>query len=134
MKDVVSKHSGSDAAQIANLYLAQIALSKGETDAAVKLFEEFVKKNKGTVLAGGAQLSLYQLRMTSDPKAVIPELEKASQDEKSALPKEAVLALLAEAYEKSGDKAKAMDIYRRIATEFPQTAYASEAQQKINRG
>jgi tetratricopeptide (TPR) repeat protein len=134
LNEVASKHSGSDAAQVASLYLAQIEISKGQTDAAIKRYEEFVKKNAGSLLAGGAQMSIYQLRMATDAKAVIPELEKASQDEKSPLPKESVLTLLAEAYEKSGDKAKAMDIYRRIATEFPQTSYASEAQQKINRG
>lgn len=134
LDDVASKYSRSDAAQIASLYLAQIDLGKGQTDAALKRYEEFVAKNKGSLLAGGAQMSIYQLKIAADPKTAIPELEAASQDEKSLLPKEAVLSLLAEAYEKGGDKAKAMDLYRRIATEFPQTAYASAAQQKINRG
>jgi len=134
LRDVVAKHSSTDAGQIANLYLAQIELSKGKSDEALKLYEEFVKKNSGNLLAGSAQMSVYQLRLAADPKAVIADLEAASQDEKSIVPKESVLSLLAEAYEKSGDKAKSMDVYRRIATEFPQSAYASEAQQKMNRG
>ncbi|MGK2859301.1 MAG: tetratricopeptide repeat protein [Thermoanaerobaculia bacterium] len=134
MKDVVAKHSGSDAAQVANLYLAQIEVSKGQTDAAIKMYEEFVKKNPDSLLAGGAQMSIYQLRMATDPKAVIADLEKASIEASSLLPKETVLTMLAEAYEKSGDKAKSLDIYRRIATEFPQSAYAADAQAKINRG
>lgn len=134
LNDVTSKYSRSDAAQVASLYLAQIDISKGQTDAAIKRYEEFVRKNSGSLLAGGAQMSVYQLRMAADAKSVIPELEKASQDEKSLVPKESVLSLLAEAYEKSGDKARAMDIYRRIATEFPQTPYAADAQQKMNRG
>ncbi|MFA6954752.1 MAG: tetratricopeptide repeat protein [Thermoanaerobaculia bacterium] len=134
LTEVVSKYGRSDAAQVANLYLAQVDVSKGQTDAAIKRFEEFVKKNPDTLLAGGAQMSIFQLRLAADAKAVIPDLEKASQDEKSLLPKEAVLSLLAEAYEKSGDHAKSLDIYRRVATEFPQTAFAAQAQQKINRG
>lgn len=134
LKDVVAKFPRRDAAQVANLYLAQIEATKGQTDSAIKLYEEFVKKNPDSILAGGAQLSVYQLRMAADPKAVIADLEKASMDEKSILPKETTLSMLAEAYEKSGDKAKATDIYRRIATEFPQSAYAEDAQQKMNRG
>ncbi len=134
LRNVIEKYTSSDAAQVANLYVAQIEVSKGQTDAAIKIYEEFVKKNPGSLLAGGAQMSIYQLRMTADPKAVIADLEKASSDPKSVLPKESVLALLADAYEKSGDKAKSLDIYRRIATEFPQSAYAADAQQKMNRG
>lgn len=134
LNDVVSKYGKSDAAQVANLYLAQLEVSKGQTDAAIKRFEAFVAKNSGSLLARGAQLSVYELRLGADAKSVIPDLEKASQDEKSLLPKEAVLSLLAEAYDKSGEHAKSLDIYRRVATEYPQTAFAAEAQQKINRG
>lgn len=133
-RDVVAKYSRSDAAQVANLYIAQIEVSKGQSDSAIKLYEEFVKQNPSNLLASGAQLSVYQLRMAADPKTVIADLEKASMDEKSILPKESILSLLAEAYEKSGDRARSLDVYRRIATEFPQSAYAAAAKQKVDRG
>ncbi len=62
-RDVQSKFSGTDAADVAGLYLARIAVAKGDTRTARALLEEFVDEHDDNVLVGAARFSLYQLRI-----------------------------------------------------------------------
>ena len=66
-------------------------------------------------------LTGYVAFYSSDYKTAIAELQKANQEDPF------ILALLAQAYEKSGDQAKAQELYRRVLTfnnHNPTNAYA----------
>ncbi len=131
-KDVRSKFSGTDAADVAGLYLARIAASRGDTKTARPLLEAFVNDQKGHILAGAARFSLYQMRIEGGEAAQVAievnaELAKAEP----ALPKDSLLVLLAQAYEAQGDATKSREAYRRITTEFPESPYALEAQRRV---
>jgi predicted negative regulator of RcsB-dependent stress response len=133
--EVVDKYGRSDAADIANLYLAQIAVEKGDVASARPRLESFVKEHSDHVLAATAQMSLYEIDLGSGKaKEVVSELEKKMTEEQTILPKDALLALLARAYEMSGDEAKAKDAYQRIINEYPDSPYTIDAQRKVARG
>jgi tetratricopeptide (TPR) repeat protein len=132
LNEILDSHSRTDAAQVASLYLAQIELGRGETDKALSRFESFARKNKSHILAGAAQMSVYELKLEKSAEAVIPELESELATTKSVVPQESIMMLLGKAYEKAGNKEKSQEMYRRVATEFPQSPYASEAQQKTS--
>lgn len=123
---------GSDASDIAGLYLARIAAAKGDVPAARTLLQEFVGAQPDHMLVGGARYSLYQLRIDNgEAVPVINELNAELSKEEPALPADSMLVLLAHAYETQGDTAKSKDVYRRIITEFPDSPYALDAQRRV---
>lgn len=133
-RQVTEKYSGKDAADIADLYLGRIAASRGDIKAAEPKFRKFVDEHSDHLLAGAAQMSLYQLKLGSGATAeVIADVEKQLTAEEPILPKDALLALLARAYETSGNDAKAREAYQRIVNEHPESPYAIDAQRKVAR-
>jgi TolA-binding protein len=132
LKDVRTKHSGTDAADVAGLYLARIAATRGDAKTARTLLEEFVDDHDDHVLVGGARFSLYQMRIEAGEAAqVAVELNAELQKAEPALPGDSLLVLLAQAYETQGNAEKSREAYRRITTEFPESPYAIDAQRRI---
>jgi type II secretory pathway pseudopilin PulG len=131
-KDVQAQFSGTDASDVAGLYLARMAAARGDVKTAQPLLEAFIKDQSDHVLAGGARFSLYQMRIESgDAAAVAVELNAELAKPEPALPGDSLLILLAKAYETQGDAAKSLEAYRRITTEFPESPYAMEAQRRV---
>lgn len=131
-KDVQAKFSGSDAADVAGLYLARLAVQRGEPKVARPLFEKFIDAHDDHTLGAAARYSLYQLRIESGEAAqvsteITAELAKAEP----SLPGDSLLMLLAQAYEMQGNTAKSLEAYRRITTEFPESPYVIEAQRRV---
>jgi hypothetical protein len=131
-KDVQAKFSGTDAADVAGLYLARIAASRGDTKTARPLLEAFVKDQEDHILAGAARFSLYQMRIESGEAAqVAVEVNAELAKPEPALPGDSLLVLLAQAYEAQGDAVKSREAYRRITNEFPESPYVIEAQRRV---
>jgi tetratricopeptide (TPR) repeat protein len=131
-KDVQAKYGSSDAADVAGLYLARIVAARGDTKTARPLLEKFIKDQKDHILVSAARFSLYQMRIEGGEagQAAIElnaELGKADP----VLPGDALLVLLAQAYENQGDATRSREAYRRITTEFPESPYAAEAQKHV---
>ena len=131
--DVRAKYSGSDAADVAGLYVARMAVAKGDVKTARTLLEEFVGDHDDNILVGTARFSLYQLRIENGEAAkVAQELEAEVAKTEPVLPGDSLLVLLAQAYEVQGDAAKSKDAYRRITTEFPESPYVVEAARRAS--
>lgn len=127
-KDVQSGSSGTDAADVAGIYLARIAVTRGDVKTAQALLREFVDDHEENILAGSARFSLYQLRIENGEAAqVAAELEAELSKAEPVLPADTILILLASAWEMQGNKEKSLEAYRRITTEFPESPYAVEA-------
>lgn len=133
-KEVGTKYSGTDAADVAGLYLARFDAGRGDTASAKKLLQDFVSDHPKHFLVGSARYSLYQLRIESnEAPAVVTDVQAqlAKPADQALLPPDTLLVLLAHAYDAQGDIGKSRDAYRRITTEFPDSPYAIEAQRKI---
>ncbi len=132
-KDIRAKYSGTDAGDIAGLYVARIALGKGDVKTARTLLEEFVDDHGDNILVGTAQFSLYQLRIENGEAAqVAQELDAELAKSEPVLPGDSLLVLLAQAYEVQGNLAKSKDSYRRLTTEFPESPYVVEAARRAS--
>jgi len=132
-REVTTKYSGSDAADVADLYLARIDAMKGNTASAQTKLQKFVDDHPKSILVGAARFSLYQLRIENGQATqVVSELQQqiAKPAGDSILPADTMLVLLAHAYDAQGNADKSKDAYRRIVTEFPDSPYAVEAQRK----
>jgi len=127
-KDVRTKYSGSDAADVAGLYLARTAVSKGDVKTARELLEDFVGEHGDNIVARTTRYSLYQLRIENGEAAqVVTEIDAELAKSDPVLPGDALLHLLAQAYEMQGNAAKSKEAYRRITTEFPESPYVVDA-------
>lgn len=130
-KTLREDYSGTDAADVAGLYLARFAASRGDAKTARTLLEAFVDDQEGHILAGTAQYSLYQLRIESgDAAQVVVELNAELARSEPALPADSLLALLASAYDQQGNAAKAEETYRRIVSDFPDSPFAQDARRR----
>jgi TolA-binding protein len=131
-KEVQTNFSGSTAADVAGLYLGRIAAARGDVKTARTNLEEFIDDHEGHFLVGGARYSLYQLRIDNgEAQQVVTELNAELAKAEPALPGDALLNLLAHAYEVQGNSAKARETYRRITTEYPESPYTLEAQRRV---
>jgi len=131
-KDTQAKYSGTDAADVAGLYLARFDAGRGDTAGARKLLQQFISDHPKHVLVGSARFSLYQLRIESgEAGQVANELQAELNKTDPVLPADTLLALLAHSYDAQGNAAKSKEAYRRIATEYPDSPYAVEAQRRI---
>jgi TolA-binding protein len=131
-KEVQTKFAGTDAADVAGLYLARFDAGRGDIAGSRKLLEQFIRDHPKHVLVGSARYSLYQLRIQNGEAAkVANELEAEISKPEPVLPADTLLALLAHAYDAQGNAVKSKEAYKRIATEYPDSPYALEAQRRI---
>ena len=133
-KDVIARFGGTDAADVAGLYLARISAGRGDSATAKKMLQDFVNEHPTHLLVGGARYSLYQMRIDSGEAAqVATELnaELSKPEAEMSLPGDSLLILLAHAYEAQGNEQKTRETYKRIVTEFPESPFALEAQRRV---
>ncbi|HXH37536.1 MAG TPA: tetratricopeptide repeat protein [Thermoanaerobaculia bacterium] len=131
-KDVETGYGGTDAAGVASLYLARMDGDKGDVASAKARLQKFVSDNSKQVLATGALYSLYRLRIDNgEAPKVTQELQAEIAKSEPTLPPDALLTLLAHAWDVQGNADKTKETYRRIVTEFPDSPYALEAQRRI---
>lgn len=123
----------TDAADLAGLYLAQIAAAEGRLDEARELWTDFVDEHGDSILAGEARLNLIGLdRQQGKAEQVVQELNAMLGEGKSPLPQDVILAELGKTLEQVGRPQEAVQVYQRILDEFPQSPYRQEAQQKVS--
>lgn len=130
--ELKSKYSGTDAADVAGLYLARIAVTKNDVATARTNLEQFIGSQKDHILADSARFSLYQLRIENGEAAqVATEITAELAKTEPVLPGDSLLVLLAQAYEVQGDAAKSQEAYKRLTTEHPESPYALDAQRRV---
>lgn len=130
---VQKDYSGTKAADVANIYLARIAAAKGDVATARKLLSDFISDHPKHLLVGAARYSLYQLRIgNGEAPQVTTELNaELAKTTDQVLPPDTLLSLLAQSYDAQGNSEKSKETLRRIATQFPDSPYAIDAQRRV---
>jgi predicted negative regulator of RcsB-dependent stress response len=120
------------AADVAGLYLAQIAADEGRLDEARKLWSDFADEHDDSMLASEARLNLIDLdRKQGKAEAVVQELRGMLETGDAPLPQDVILNELGKTLEQLRRPQEAVQFYQRILDEFPQSPYRQEAQQKV---
>lgn len=131
-KDLKAKYSGTDAADVADLYLARLAAARNDVASAKKLLQVFIADHPKSVLVGAARYSLYQLRIEGgEAPQVVNELNAELGKKEPALSADTLLVLLAHSYDVEGNEQKSHETYKRIVTEYPDSPFALEAQRRV---
>ena len=127
--EVRSDHGGTDAADIAMVYRAELATRGGDLALARELWEEFLERQKDNMLAAEVELNLMSLdRLEGLGDELIIRLNSMlDSPDRNSLPTDVLLNQLAITLEDSGREEEARRAYRRIIDEFPTSPYVDEA-------
>lgn len=131
-EEVRNDYGSSDAADVAGLYLANIAAEEGQLDRARELWTDFVDDHGDNILAGQARVNLIHLdRQQGKGQDLVTRLRADLEKNEPGLPKDLILFELATTQEQLGSKEDAVKTLRRLVEEYPESSFRSDAQQKI---
>ena len=129
---VVDDHKRSDQADMARLYLARIALSRGQADEARTTLVEVTDRQGESFIGRLASLDLLDMRIAAgQTMEVIGELEGMITNESAALPRDLVLFKLGELYYSQSQPDLARGYFEQLAEEFPESPYLASIQQRF---
>jgi predicted negative regulator of RcsB-dependent stress response len=132
LQKVRDDYGSTSSADVAGLYLAQIAASEGKLEDARRLWADFIDDHGDSMLAGEARINLIELdRRQGKGEQVVTDLRAMLEKGDAPLPQDAILNELAKTLEQLKRPQEAVQSYQRIVDEFPQSPYIQEAQQKI---
>jgi tetratricopeptide (TPR) repeat protein len=130
--EVRSSYRFADAADVAGVFLGQIAAEEGDSERARELWSGFVEEHDDHLVADQVRVNLIQLdREQGRGEQLLAELQAmldAAPDERT-LPGDVVLYEIARTHEALGRDDEARAAWQRLADEYPASPYASEARQ-----
>ncbi len=122
----------ADSADVADVYLGEIAADEGQPDRARELWQSFVDAHPDHVLADQVRVNLLHLdRDQGQGEQVASRLEAmlAGPAEDRELPGDVILYELAQTYEGLGKTDQEQASYQRLVEEYPTSPYTSVARQ-----
>ncbi|HZI64671.1 MAG TPA: tetratricopeptide repeat protein [Thermoanaerobaculia bacterium] len=132
LEQVKQEHPRTEAAAVADLYLAGIALEEGDAGTARQLWQAYVAQHDEGMLAAAARMSLLRLdREQGRAEQVAEELRGMLDDAARPLPEDVVLFELAQTLAQLGKAEEAKPLYQRLVDEFPRSPYRSAAEREI---
>lgn len=135
LESLRSEFGNSNAAEVALIYLADIAVRTGNLDEARTNWEEYLSGNAGHMLAAQVQANLFALgREQGRGESVEAELRALLTQTKAALPEDALLYQLGLTLESVGKSTEAEEVFARLVEQHPQSPFAREAQQHTSGG
>lgn len=133
LEKVRADYGSTDAADVAGLYLAQIAADEGKLDDARALWQDFIDEHSDHMLAGETKVNLISLdRQQGKGEKVVQELRAMLEQDQASLPQDVILHELGITLEDLKRPQEAVQFYQRIVDEFPQSPFRMEAQQKAS--
>lgn len=129
---VVREHGNTSAGGVAKVYLARIYFQEGRVEEAKEHWREFLEENPGHMLAAAVKLNLLELeRAEGNTESVVEDLRASLEAKDSAIPTDALLFELAQSLEELERTEEARDMYQRLADEYPDSAFAGTAQERL---
>jgi TolA-binding protein len=130
--EVVDTYGRSDQADMARLYLARIALGRGEIDDARTALVDLSERHGDDLIGRLATLDLIDVRVASGQGVeVAADLEAVIAGQSRSLPKDAALYRLGELFVGEGDPERARPYFERLLEEFPESPYLNNARLKL---
>ncbi len=131
--EIRADHDGTDAADIAMVYRAELATRDGDLALARELWEGFLERQKDNMLAAEVELNLMSLdRLEGRGDELITRLNSMLDfPDRNSLPTDVLLNQLAITLEDSGQEEEARRAYRRIIEEFPSSPYVVGARARV---
>jgi tetratricopeptide (TPR) repeat protein len=133
LNQIKSKYWLTAQARFAALYLARIAAERGDQAGALRDLTELASKKVDDPVVRLAMLDLVRLRVAKGEGALLAkDLEAMASGQDPRLPRDVATYQLAKLWESEGKTEEAARYYRKLIENFPESAYRTEAQQKLS--
>lgn len=126
--DAAAKKGSTEAGRAARVILAARSDKPAE---AVNDLTKVARDAKWEVAAAAEIDAARLLAATGKTNEAIERLKRGIESPQAAAPRDALLFLLAETYEKAGNAAEARATYQRIVNDYPNSPYRSPAREKL---
>lgn len=131
-RQVVQSYGRTDQADMARLYLARIALGRGQTDDARPALVDLSRRHTNDVIGRLATFDLIKMRIASGQAAeVTAELEAMVSGQSTGLPRDVALYQLGELFADEGQPDRARPYFELLVEEFPESPYLINARQRL---
>jgi len=132
-RQVMDSYGRSDQADMARLYLARIALSRGDRDEARTALVALSQRHPDNLIGRLANVDLINLRIASGQGTeVAGELEAMVTGQSTALPRDLALYQLGVLFEGEGQSDRARQHFEQLVEEFPESPYLVNARQRLS--
>ncbi len=131
-REVVEQYGRTAQGDVSRLYLARIALSRGETDDARAMLVRLADRHEDDALGRLVTLDLVRLRVASGQGTeVAAELEAMVVGRKNQLPRDVALYELGEVFLEEHDPDQAREYFQKLVDEFPESPFGAKARQRL---
>ena len=131
-QQVATEFPSTDAGVAARYHAAGELLALGRLADAAQAYQEVVDRAGGSIYGPMARLGLAEARAgAGDHEQAIRTLTDLSAERDTPLPVDGVLMQLARACLTAGRRDEARAAFQRVVDEFPQSVYATDAQQQL---
>lgn len=132
-REALEEVGGGASRGVARLFLADLAIRKGDKAAARQHWEAFLTDHEKDILAVSVRLNLLRLdREEGKVEEVARELEAELEKQDRTLPEDVILFELARTLDALDRGEEAQDYYQRILDDHPQSPYSVEARDKTS--
>jgi tetratricopeptide (TPR) repeat protein len=119
---------GTDAGRAARVILAARSDKPAQS---VETLSKEAREARAEVAAAAEIDAARLLAAEGKTTEAIDRLKRAIESPQSAAPKDALLFVLAETYEKAGSSTDARATYQRLVNDYPNSPYRTDARQKV---
>ena len=132
-RQALEEVGGGPAGEVAQLYLADIALAEGDSESARKIWQSFLEDNEDHLLTVAVRRNLIELdRQEGKAQEVADRLLQELDAPRKTLPEDLLLYELAQTLEALERDDEAREYYQRILDDHPTSPFSSPASQKVS--
>jgi len=128
-----SKYWLTPQSRVAAIFLARIAVDRGDQALAIRKLSEITSRRSADPLVRLAMLDLVRLRIAKgEGPQLVGDLEAMAAGKDARLTRDTALFELARVWEREGKPEEANRFYRKLVEDFPDSPYRSDAQQHLS--
>ncbi len=132
-QSVSSRYWLTPESRVAAIFLARIAVDRGDQALAIRKLSEVTSRRSGDPLVRLAMLDLVRLRIAKgEGPQLVADLEAMAAGKDARLTRDTALFQLAKVWEHEGKPEEANRFYRKLVEDFPDSPYRSDAQQHLS--
>ncbi len=130
---VRSEYGSSEAADIAGVYLARLALADGDRATARQLWEGFLTTRRGHALSTAVRLNLWSLeRAEGNTEQVAEQIRSRIDSADAQIPQDVLLWELGVTLEEAGQAEEARQAFQRLVDDYPTSPWAQSSRQRLD--
>ena len=134
-QSVSSRYWLTPQSRVAALFLARIAVDRGDQALALRKLGEITSRRSSDPVVRLAMLDLVRIRIANgEGTQLVGDLEAMAAGKDPRLTRDAAVFELAKVWDREGKPEEANRFYRKLVEDFPDSPYRPDAQQRLSSG